>query len=194
MEKGQKLLCVGKYPICIKCPPFLTFFLYPTKQVNYKVLKVKSEKLCTFVITEQSDWSWKKLPLQSIIHATQPECWLCVEMFGCGCTQWNAAPYPFNKQNTNTRQLLCTTPNYTLQFNMPQDGCTIHGRKTGRQMWPLLLQFLSVWAQSQQGGKTLYSKQSCFFCVFFGGGLGSILTVFGGKMRSQDWQQYLNFN
>ena len=174
MEKDQKLLCVGKYPICIKCPPFLKFFLYPTKQVNYKVLKLKSEKLCTFVIAEQSDWSWKKLPLQSIIHATQPECWLCIEMFGCGCTQWNAVPYPFNKQNTNTRQLLCTTPNYTLQFNMPQDGCTIHGRKTGRQMWPLLLQFLSVWAQSQQDGKTLYSKQSCFFCVFFfwGGGGG----------------------
>ena len=36
-EKDHKLVCVGKYPICIKCPPFLTFVLYPTKQVNYKV-------------------------------------------------------------------------------------------------------------------------------------------------------------
>ena len=27
----------GKYLICIKCSPFLTFVLYPTKQVNYKV-------------------------------------------------------------------------------------------------------------------------------------------------------------
>ena len=31
------LICVGKYPICIKCPPFLTFDLYSTKRVNYKV-------------------------------------------------------------------------------------------------------------------------------------------------------------
>ena len=37
MEKDHKLVCVGKYPICIKCPPFVTFVLYPTKQVNYKV-------------------------------------------------------------------------------------------------------------------------------------------------------------
>ena len=36
-EKDHKLVCVWKYPICIKCPPFLTFVLYPTKQVNYKV-------------------------------------------------------------------------------------------------------------------------------------------------------------
>ena len=37
------------------CPPFLTFCLSFTKQVNYKV----SEKLCTFVIAEQSNWSRK---------------------------------------------------------------------------------------------------------------------------------------
>ena len=37
LEKEHKLVCVRKYPICIKCPPFLTFVLYPTKQVNYKV-------------------------------------------------------------------------------------------------------------------------------------------------------------
>ena len=37
LEKEHKLVCVGKYPICIRCPPFLTFVLYPTKQVNYKV-------------------------------------------------------------------------------------------------------------------------------------------------------------
>ena len=37
LEKDHKLVCVGKYPICTKCPPFLTFVLYPTKQVNYKV-------------------------------------------------------------------------------------------------------------------------------------------------------------
>ena len=34
MEKDHKLVCVGKCPICIKCPPFLTFVLYPTKQVS----------------------------------------------------------------------------------------------------------------------------------------------------------------
>ena len=146
MEKDKKLLCVGKYPILYKASSvFNVFFFYLTKQVNYKVLKLKSEKLCTFVIAEQSDWSRKKLPLQSIIHATQPEYWLCVEMFGGWCTQWNAVPHPFNKQNTNTRQLLCTTPKYTLQFNMPQDGCTIHGRQTGRQMWPLRNYFCSFY-------------------------------------------------
>ena len=37
------------------CPPFLTFCLSFTKQVNYKV----SKKLCTFVIAEQSNWSRK---------------------------------------------------------------------------------------------------------------------------------------
>ena len=37
LEKEHRLVCVRKYPICIKCPPFLTFVLYPTKQVNYKV-------------------------------------------------------------------------------------------------------------------------------------------------------------
>ena len=28
LEKDYKLVCARKYPICIKCPPFLTF-LYP---------------------------------------------------------------------------------------------------------------------------------------------------------------------
>ena len=37
LEKDHKLVCVGKYPIYINCSPFLTFVLYPTKQVNYKV-------------------------------------------------------------------------------------------------------------------------------------------------------------
>ena len=37
VEKDHKLLCFGKYPICLKCPLFLTFVLYPTKQVNCKV-------------------------------------------------------------------------------------------------------------------------------------------------------------
>ena len=193
MEKDHKLLCVGKYPICIKCPPFLTFFflIYPTKQVNYKVLKLKSEKLFTFVIAEQSDWTRKKLPLQSIIHATQPEGWLCVKMFGGGCTQRNAMPHPFNTQNTNTRQLHCTTPNYTLQFNMSQDGCTIHGRQTGRQMWPLRNFFCSFYPfelEVSRVVKLCIPNNRMFFFGF------SILTVFGGKMRSQDWQQNLNFN
>ena len=40
LEKEHRLVCVGKYPICIKCPPFLTFVLYPTKQVNYKVSSI----------------------------------------------------------------------------------------------------------------------------------------------------------
>ena len=35
-----------------------------TKQVNYKVLKQKSEKLGTFVIAEQSDWSKGKFLLR----------------------------------------------------------------------------------------------------------------------------------
>ena len=145
MEKDQKLLCVGKYPICIKCPPFLTFFLYPTKQVNYKVLKLKSEKIMHFCYRWTIRLRQENLPLQSIIHATQPEGWICVEMFGGGCTQRNAMPHPFNTQNTNTRQLYCTPPNYTLQFNVAQDGCTIHGRQTGRQMWPLKNYFCSFY-------------------------------------------------
>ena len=37
VEKDHKLVCVGKYSICLKCPPFVTFILYRTKQVNYKV-------------------------------------------------------------------------------------------------------------------------------------------------------------
>ena len=37
MEKDHKLVCVGKYSICLKCPSFITFILYRTKQVNYKV-------------------------------------------------------------------------------------------------------------------------------------------------------------
>ena len=28
VEKDYKLVCIGKYSICIKCPPFLTF-VYP---------------------------------------------------------------------------------------------------------------------------------------------------------------------
>ena len=36
MEKEHKFVCVGKYPIRTKCSPFLTFVLYPRKQVNYK--------------------------------------------------------------------------------------------------------------------------------------------------------------
>ena len=30
--KDQKLVCVGKYPTCIKCPPFLPF-VYKTSQL-----------------------------------------------------------------------------------------------------------------------------------------------------------------
>ena len=37
LEKEHRLVCVGKHAICMKRPPFLTFVLYPTKQVNYKV-------------------------------------------------------------------------------------------------------------------------------------------------------------
>jgi len=37
VEEDQKLVCVGKYPIFMKWRPFLTFVLYPIKQVNYKV-------------------------------------------------------------------------------------------------------------------------------------------------------------
>ena len=105
--------------------------------MNYKVLKLKSEKSMHFCYRWTIRLNQENLPLQSIIHATQPEGWLCVDMFGGGCTQRNAMPHTFNTQNTNTRQLHCTTPNYTLQFNVSQDGCTIHGRQTGRQMWPL---------------------------------------------------------
>ena len=43
----------------------------------------------------------------------------------------------------------------------------------------MLLHFLFVWAQTLQDGRTLYSKKSYFF---------SILTVFGRKVTSQDWQ------
>ena len=56
--KDHKLVCVGKYPICIKCPPFLTFVLRPTKQVNYKVSST-AKKWYIFVIDEQFDWNRK---------------------------------------------------------------------------------------------------------------------------------------
>ena len=59
LEKGHKLVCVGKYPICIKCPPFLTFVLYPTKQVNYKVSSTAKSYTLWSVIAEQSDWNRK---------------------------------------------------------------------------------------------------------------------------------------
>ena len=38
LEKDHKLVCVGKNPICIKCPSFLTFVLSFLKKVNYKVV------------------------------------------------------------------------------------------------------------------------------------------------------------
>ena len=38
LEKDHKLVCVEKYPICIKCPQFLTF-VYPL-QNNYKVSSI----------------------------------------------------------------------------------------------------------------------------------------------------------
>ena len=71
LEKDHKLVCVGKYPICIKCPPFLTFVLYPTKQVNYKVSST-AKKLYTFVIAEQSDWS-RKISLAITRQITQED-------------------------------------------------------------------------------------------------------------------------
>ena len=43
----------------------------------------------------------------------------------------------------------------------------------------LLLDFLFVWAQTLQDGRTLYSKKSYVFCFL-------ILTFFGRKMTSQD--------
>ena len=37
LEKDHKLVCAGKNPIRIKCPPFFNVCLSFTKQVNYKV-------------------------------------------------------------------------------------------------------------------------------------------------------------
>ena len=64
-KKDCKLVCVEKYPTCIKCPPFLTFVLYPTKQVNYKVrstaknyaLFVRCKSTCKvpFIWTKQTN-------------------------------------------------------------------------------------------------------------------------------------------
>ena len=45
--------------------------------------------------------------------------------------------------------------------------------------YELFLHFLFVWAQTVQDGRTLYSKKSYVLCVL-------ILTVFGGKIMSQD--------
>ena len=56
--KRPQMVCLGKYPICIKCPPFLTFVLHPTKQVNYKVSST-AKKWYSFVIDEQFDWNRK---------------------------------------------------------------------------------------------------------------------------------------
>ena len=45
-------------------------------------------------------------------------------LFRGECTQRSAMPrHPLFNMQTNTRPLNCTTPNYTLQFNMPQDAC-----------------------------------------------------------------------
>ena len=71
VEKDQKLVCIGEYPICIKCPPFLTFVLYPKKQVNYKVSST-AKKWYTFVIDEQSDWS-RKISLAITRQITQED-------------------------------------------------------------------------------------------------------------------------
>ena len=71
VEKDQKLVCIGKYPICVKCPPFLTFVLYPKKQVNYKVSST-AKKCYTFVIDEQSDWS-RKISLAITRQITQED-------------------------------------------------------------------------------------------------------------------------
>ena len=71
VEKDQKLVCIGEYPICIKCPPFLTFVLYPKKQVNYKVSST-AKKWYTFVIDEQSDWS-RKMSLAITRQITQED-------------------------------------------------------------------------------------------------------------------------
>ena len=37
LEEDHKLVCVGKYPICIKCPPFSTF-VYPLQ--NKLIIKL----------------------------------------------------------------------------------------------------------------------------------------------------------
>ena len=34
LEKDHELVCVGEYPICIRCPPLLTF-VYP---LQYKLI------------------------------------------------------------------------------------------------------------------------------------------------------------
>ena len=41
MGKDQKLVCVGKYPVCIKCPPFLTF-VYPLQ--NKLIIKYAQQR------------------------------------------------------------------------------------------------------------------------------------------------------
>ena len=50
----------------------------------------------------------------------------------------------------------------------------------------LLFQFLTVWAETLHGNRTLFSQQSCVFGFL-------ILTVFGAKMTSYDWQQNVSF-
>ena len=52
--KDHKLVYDGKYPICIKCPSFLTF-AYPLQNKFSSTAK----NYALFVIVEQSDWSRK---------------------------------------------------------------------------------------------------------------------------------------
>ena len=68
LEKDHGLVCVGKYPICIKCPPFLTFVLYPLQS--------------TFVIAEQSDWS-RKISLPITRQITQEDINLLLQKNNC---------------------------------------------------------------------------------------------------------------
>ena len=83
--------------------------------------------------------------------------------------------------------MFLTVDNSENEFNKKETESwnQAHGGQTGRQMWVLrnyLCIFLSLWAQSLQDGRTLYSKQSYVVCF-------SIFMAFGEKMTSQDWQQ-----
>ena len=77
-------------------------------------------------------------------------------LFRGDCAQRGAIPrHPFNTQNTNTRPLYCTTPNYTLQFNIPQDGCT----KVAGVMSPAT-PYKSTWQEKQLHATTPHNRTS----------------------------------
>ena len=85
----------------------------------------------------------------------------------------------------NLSDMWCST---RAEINVPMCEQTRWTNRTPNvATYELLLQCLSVWAQSLQDGRTLDSKQSYVFLFLDFNG-------FWREMTSQEWQKNLNFN